>query len=117
MRQLVEGGDARIVAAADRRVDLRERTRDYGCNLLFEDPERLLDEVPLDAVYIYSDNRQSAELAVAAARRGIDVMVEKPIAADLAGARRMRAAADDAKALLMVNWPLMWWSSRNTPCG
>ncbi|MDQ6920286.1 MAG: Gfo/Idh/MocA family oxidoreductase, partial [Candidatus Dormibacteraeota bacterium] len=93
LRQLVELGGAQVVAAADARPELREKVRDYGCDLLLEDPAQLLEEVPVDAVYIFSDNRHSADLAVMAARRGIDVMVEKPMAADLAGALRMHGAA------------------------
>ncbi len=109
LRQLVELGGAEVVAAADARPELREKVRDYGCALLLEDPAQLLEEVPVDAAYIFSDNRHSADLAVMAARRGIDVMVEKPMAADLAGALRMHGAAQSAGTLLMVNWPFFWW--------
>ena len=111
LRQLVELGGTQIVAAADSRSELREKARDYGIDVLLEDPEQLLEEVPVDAVYIFSDNRHSAELAVMAARRRIDVMVEKPMAADLAGALRMHAAAKSAGTVLMVNWPFIWWPS------
>ncbi|MBJ7599996.1 MAG: gfo/Idh/MocA family oxidoreductase [Candidatus Nephthysia bennettiae] len=111
LNQLVHLGGAQIVAAADGRSELRERVRDHGCELVLESAEQLLDDVRVDAVYIYSDNRHSAELAVMAAERGIDVMVEKPMAADLEGALRMQAAARSAGTLLMVNWPFFWWPS------
>jgi predicted dehydrogenase len=37
------------------------------------------------------------------------MLVEKPMAADLAGADRMLAAARSAGVTLMVNWPFAWW--------
>src|SRR5262249_6574529 len=45
---------------------------------------------------------------LAAAKR-LHVLVEKPMAADLAGADRMLAAVRRAGARLMVNWPFAWW--------
>ena len=35
-------------------------------------------------------------------------MVEKPMAADLAGAERLLAAARAARLPLMINWPTAW---------
>ena len=36
-------------------------------------------------------------------------MVEKPMAADLAGAVRLQNAANGTGVQLMVNWPIAWW--------
>jgi predicted dehydrogenase len=106
---LLTVGGAVVVAAADADPSLRTKMHSYGCDRLFDDPYQLLDSVSLDAAYIFSDNRQSADLAAEAARRGLHVMVEKPMAADLAGAVRMAGAAKEAGTLLMVNWPFIWW--------
>jgi predicted dehydrogenase len=106
---LLRVGGAVVVAAADADPDLRSKMHSYGCDRLFEDPYQLLDSVSLDAAYIFSDNRHSAELATLAAERGLHVMVEKPMAADLAGAVRMAGAANQAGTMLMVNWPFIWW--------
>jgi predicted dehydrogenase len=81
----------------------------YSCEQLFEDPNELLDSVSLDAVYVFSDNRNSAVLAAEAARRGLHVMVEKPMAADFAGAVHMAGAAAKRGTVLMINWPFIWW--------
>jgi predicted dehydrogenase len=98
-----------LEAAADLNPELRDKIRsEYDCPQVFDSYETMLDQASLDAVYIYADNATSAELAVAAARRGLHVMVEKPMAANLAGARRMLAAARTAGVLLMVNWPFAW---------
>lgn len=98
-----------LVAAADPNGPLLEKVRDeYGCGQVFEDYETMLDEVDLDAVYVYSDNKSGAELAVTAAERGLDIMVEKPMASTLEGAVAMIAAALTHDVKLMINWPFAW---------
>src|SRR5207237_5236146 len=57
---------------------------------------------------VFSDNRASAALGARALQRGLPVMIEKPMAADLPGAAALLAAARAAGAVLMVNWPTAW---------
>jgi predicted dehydrogenase len=106
---LSDSSDGVLVAAADPHPELQERVRSLGCEQVFADYRQLLDSVPLDAVYIYADNRQGVELALLAAARGLHIMIEKPMASTLAGADRMRGAARAAGVQLMVNWPIAWW--------
>jgi predicted dehydrogenase len=105
----VAAGDlGRIVAVAEPDVELRERfERLYGGIDVLDAHERLLERRDLDAVLIFSDNRTSARLGVDALRRGLPAMVEKPMAADLAGAEALLAARA-AGVPLMVNWPTAW---------
>ncbi|WP_053206581.1 Gfo/Idh/MocA family protein [Jiangella muralis] len=56
------------------------------------DPVALLDEVALDAVSIASPSSTHTALALAAAGRGIRVLLEKPVALSLAEARQVLAA-------------------------
>ena len=99
-----------LVAAADPNEPLRDRVRsEYACPQAFDSYEAMLDQVALDAVYVYTDNATAAELVEMAAERGLHAMVEKPMAADLEGADRMLAAAREAGVQLMVNWPFAWW--------
>jgi predicted dehydrogenase len=75
-----------LAAAADLNPELRDKIRsEYLCPQIFDSYEAMLAEASLDAVYIYADNATSAELAVAAAQRGLHVMVEKQLPV---GARR-----------------------------
>ena len=46
-----------------------------------------------DAVLLFADNRASSEWGVRALGRGLPVMVEKPMAADLGGADALLGAA------------------------
>jgi predicted dehydrogenase len=108
LKALNESSEGMLVAAADPHPELQEQVRSYGCEHVFADYSELLDSVALDAVYIYADNRQGADLAVQAAARGLHIMIEKPMASTLAGADRMRGAAHAAGVQLMVNWPTAW---------
>jgi len=98
-----------LVAAADPYPRLRERFAAVHDLPVSEDYAAVLDDRSLDAVFVFADNRTSAELSETALLRGRHVMVEKPMAADLAGASRMFAAAREGGARLMVNWPYAWW--------
>src|SRR5690242_15071034 len=85
---LSAGEHGRLVAAAEPDGALRERLRaHYGGVVVHESFEALLERRDLDAVLVFSDNRTSAELGARALDRGLPVMLEKPMAADLSGAR------------------------------
>jgi len=102
----LDGGE--LAGVADPHEPLLDRVRQkYGCPA-YRNHEELLDKERPDAVYVFCDNAQGAELTVRAAERGLQVMVEKPMAATLAGAERMVAAVRKAKVRLMVNWPVVW---------
>jgi len=99
-----------LVAAADPSEELRTKVqKELGCKNVFESYEEMLEETELDAVYIFGDNATGADLASLAASRGLHVLVEKPMAANLDGADRMLAAARGAGITLMINWPFVWW--------
>ncbi len=99
-----------LVAAADPNGPLLEKVKGLypGCET-YEEYAPMLDAINPGAVYVFGSNRVSAELSAMALRRGIHVMVEKPMAADLAGAEDMLAAAGESRARLMINWPFAWW--------
>lgn len=99
-----------LVAAADPNAPLVEKARaDFGV-AAYDSYEEMLESTALDAVYVYSDNAGSVELVEMAADRGLHVLVEKPMAADLVGADAMVAATRRAGVQLMVNWPFAWWA-------
>ncbi len=108
LKALNESGAGALVAAADPHPELQDKVKAYGCEQVFANYEQLLDQVKLDAVYIFADNRQGAELAQQAAAHGLHILIEKPMAASLADADRMRRAARAAGVQLMVNWPIAW---------
>jgi predicted dehydrogenase len=106
---LAGGEMGRLVAAAEPDPSLRERLQTlHGGAAVHDSFEALLERRDLDAVFIFSDNRTSAELGVQALEQRLPVMIEKPMAADLPGAEALLAAARRTRVPLMVNWPTAW---------
>jgi predicted dehydrogenase len=106
----VAAGDVgRLVAVAEPSARLRERLgKEHGGVDVHPTYDALLERPDMDAVLVFADNRAGAELGVEALGRGLPVMVEKPMAADLAGAEALLGAARAAGQVLMVNWPTAW---------
>ncbi len=110
LNELAASTRGQLVAAADPHEELLVQARnEHGCPSVYQSYEELLEKEELDAVYIYSDNAAHEELCIMAAKRGLHVLVEKPLASTLTGAKRMLAACSEAGVQLMVNWPFAWW--------
>ncbi len=104
-----DGAVGRLVAVAEADAELRERLeREYGAVETHDTFDALLERGDLDAVFVYSDNWTTAEWARRALERGLPTMLEKPMAADLAGADALLAASRERGVPLMVNWPTAW---------
>ena len=95
--------DARVavVAAADPRPEALEKIRhEFGAKGVPSLDELLKSDV--DAVYIATPHRLHAEQAVAAARAGTHVLVEKPMALSIDECRAMGDAARKHRVHLIV---------------
>lgn len=66
----------------------------------FGDAETMLEQSGIEAVCICTPHPKHADPAIAAAKRGIHVLVEKPLAASLQDCDRMIAAAKENKITL-----------------
>jgi predicted dehydrogenase len=75
----------------------------YGIPAVFTDADELLRH-PLDAVMVLTSGSH-APIAVAAARAGLHVFVEKPMCFSVGEGRAMVAAAEQADVTLMVGYP------------
>ena len=109
LEELHRTGDATLVAAADEDPELLAQYSEKFPGKTYQSYNELLENEDLDAVYIFASNKLSEDLTVAACERRLHCLVEKPMAATLAGATRMKEAADKAGIRLMVNWPFAWW--------
>jgi predicted dehydrogenase len=108
LQELTALPGGQLVAVADPHLPLRERAkRNFHCRA-YADADRMLGAEKLDAVYLFGDNAGNVAACEAAAANGLHVLVEKPIAATLAGADRMVLATRKAGVRLMVNWPNAW---------
>src|SRR5512137_2528183 len=102
---------ARITCAADPHAHLREKAAAMAgipAAGLYEDHFDMLENERLDACLVFAANSRHAELTESCARRGLHVMVEKPISSDLRGADRMLDAAAKHGIRLMVNYPIFF---------
>ena len=97
-------GDARLLAVTDAEGSTRDRVAKDLAISGTESVDALLDLPGLRAVVIASPARFHEAHAIAAARAGKDVFVEKPIATTLDGADRAIAAARDAGVRLQVGF-------------
>lgn len=109
LKALAAGSVGRLAVVAEPDPALRARlAEEQGEVETTESYDDLLERGDLDAVFVYADNRLSAELARRAVERRLPTMIEKPMAADLAGAEGVLQAAEANGTPLMVNWPSAW---------
>ncbi len=106
---LLHDRTVKLVGAADPYPQLRARFAGETGAPAHEDYSAILDDDSLDAVLVFASNQTSASLATEAAKRGRHVLLEKPLAASLAGAQAMVEASQASQTQLMVNWPFTWW--------
>jgi predicted dehydrogenase len=95
--------EVEIVAGAEPYLELRERAaRQWSLQHTYEEYGAMLDREKLDALLVCGDNAGKAEIAEAAAQRGIHVYQDKPMAATLAQADRILRAVEASGITLMV---------------
>lgn len=96
--QLVQK-NADLVAVCD--VD-EKRLVPYAGARHYTDYKRMLDEVELDAVHICTPHHVHAEMTVAALKRGINVLCEKPLCINLSQLEEVLEAEKNSSAQLGV---------------
>jgi len=98
--------EAAVVAAAEaNRSVLEGFVKDFPMRG-YSDWRELIERERLDLAMIFLPHADCPDAAVACAGRGVHVVVEKPMAADAEGARRMIAAARQAGVILST--PYVW---------
>ena len=102
--------NAEVTSAADVNEPLLSKVREeYGVERTYRRYDDLLEKEDIEAVLVYTENSRHADVTEAAAERGIHVMVEKPMAANLEQAQRMLDAARRYGTKLMINYPTAWF--------
>jgi predicted dehydrogenase len=93
---------------SDDQTKLRTLKRRYGVEhaLPYESYDDFLKTGAVDAVYIALPNDLHADYAIRAARAGVHVLCEKPIAGSSADAERMITACAEARVKLMIAYRL-----------
>ena len=105
--QFKEVEDAEVTCASDVNEPLLVKAAGSGMKS-YRSHEDLLSEEDIDAVIVYTENSRHAEITEMAAEKGLHIMVEKPMAANLQQAERMLKAEKKYGIKLMVNYPTAW---------
>ncbi|MFO7632460.1 MAG: Gfo/Idh/MocA family oxidoreductase [Caldilinea sp.] len=101
---IVDEPDVQIVAAAD--IDAARAgafTTKWG-GAAFTDHRAMLEQTPLDAVYICTPTTQHAAIGLDCLEFGVALYVEKPLDLDLRTARRFVEAAEARNTLAMTGF-------------
>ncbi len=80
--------------------------------LFFRNVESMLDVQRPEAVAVFSTTFDHRAIVEACSRRGVDVMMEKPLAVSYADAQAIQRAAHEGKIKVLVNYETTWY--RNT---
>lgn len=102
-----------VVAVADPRPDIAAVAADLDVASIFSDPLELLRAGELDVLAIATPPDAHHPLAVAAARRGLHILCEKPMALDTKQAADMLETALHAGVIHVLNHQLRFNANRN----
>lgn len=94
--------DVRAVAGGTRPAHTREFAARWGIPGIYDSADAMLEAEALDAVLVLTSNRSHRDLALAAIRRGLHVLCEKPLGLSAAEAREMAEAAAAAGVTTMT---------------
>lgn len=106
--------DVDLVAIYEPEEALQQKYIDrYGLDpgLFHDNLDEMLDAVQPEAVAAFGSIREHLGVVEAAAPRGIDVMVEKPLAFRVEDAERMRDLAEEHDVHVITNYETTWYAS------
>jgi predicted dehydrogenase len=98
--------DAQLLAQAGTRYGFDQR-------LLFPDLESMIAKTHPQAVLVYTNTFDHRHVVETCARRGVHVMMEKPLAVSLDDALAMQKAAREGKIHVLVNYETSWYRSNH----
>ncbi|MEM1581710.1 MAG: Gfo/Idh/MocA family oxidoreductase [Candidatus Bathyarchaeia archaeon] len=99
----------KIEAAADANLPLLEKVKAlFGVSKIYTDFSEMIDKNNLDLILLCTENSRHADVVEAAAEKGIHVIMEKPMSANLEQAERIVRATEKRKIKVVVNYPTTW---------
>jgi len=109
LKEFKELEHVEIKAAADKNKPLLQKVKDiFGVSSTYEDYETMFDREELTAVLVCTENSRHADVVEIASEKGIHVIMEKPMSANLAQAKRIVSASEKYGTKVMVNYPTTW---------
>lgn len=105
----IEVGGVELVALYNRTVTKAEQVAEkFGVPRVYGDPEELLRKEQLDFVDIITEVPAHAPLVLLAARHGIPVICQKPMASDYATCQQMVEACREAGIPFLIHENFRW---------
>lgn len=114
MNAMVKRTDVALVGVYDADATLRAAFAErYGIEpgKMFDDVERLLTTTRPEALVVYTNTFDHLAIIDVAARHGVHVMVEKPLAVSKAHAQAIEQAALRGRIHVLVNYETTWYRS------
>jgi len=111
LRMAAQHPDAEIVGVSDEdlsRVATAVEKLSIPADRVFADWRKCLEETQPDLVILCPATGNHALWTENVARYGVNILMEKPFAANLADADRMTTAMGKTGKILAINWPLRW---------
>lgn len=115
LRQAKEG-KVNMVGIAEPNRALAQRYADrygFSMDIVYPDIESMLEASKPEAVTAFNEISKHLQVVQACAPRGVDVMVEKPLATNLGDAREMAALARQYDIALLTNYETTWYPSNH----
>ena len=106
--------DIEIVAVYEPNTELaKQHAKSYGIKpeLFYTDLNKMLETVKPEAVVAFGSIYEHMAVVEACAPKGIHVMVEKPLATNLAHAKRMEELARKNNIYLLTDYETSWYPS------
>ena len=114
VRLIKASTDVELVGLYDKDPTLHAvmaKRHDLSPALFFNDLDVMLDKTRPQAVAAFGTTADHPVVVEAAARRGMHVMMEKPLAVSVADGERIRQAAAKGKIHVIVNYETTWYPS------
>ncbi len=106
--------DIQIVGVSDPDAALRHKyATKFGLpeSIFFTDLQTMLDQSKPEAVASFTSTFDHPAIVEACAKRKVHVMMEKPLAVDMAGAHAIERAAKQGGIQVIVNYETTWYRS------
>jgi predicted dehydrogenase len=103
-----------VVGISESNLDLAKRLSDqygFSMNLVYSGLEEMVEATNPDGVLAFNSIKRHLEVVRVCAPRGIDVMVEKPLAASLEDAQEISKLAKAYNISVLTNYETSWYST------
>jgi predicted dehydrogenase len=114
LRRSLTRTDIQLAGVSEPKQDVASRyvtSFKFDPKLMYSSHERLLDEAKPEAVAVFTDTYDHRAVVEACARRGIHVMMEKPLAVSVEHGNAIAAAARKGNIHVLVNYETTWYPS------